>query len=225
MVLKRSMEVFGRDSGGVLIAGVALVVVPGIAFRGMGGGAHWDTLAMTLRGVCAMLFVALVSWGLVARLRGRALPPKAFVTEGFKRSQPGLQVALLVGAALFAGLTIHLFARNGTLAGWVLNSLLLTGGLMAVCIAMPVVPVAVVERLGPVAAFRRAAALTAGNRNRILVVALLLVLTLAPPAVLVALVRWPAGFGRVAASLFELVAFSLIAAVPAVVYAGLRDDA
>ena len=225
MVLKRSVEVVGRDIGGVLIAGVALVVIPGVASRGFAGDADWGTLTMTLRGVCAMLYVALVSWGVVARLRGRALAPKAFVAEGLRRAQPGLQVALLAGAGVFAGLTIHLFAQHGTLIGWMLDSLLLIGGLLAVCVAMPVVPVAVVERLGPMAAFRRAAALTEGNRNRVLVVALLVALTLAPPAVLLAGVSWPAGVGRVAMSLFELVAFSLIAAVPAVVYAGLREAA
>ncbi len=229
MVLKRSMEAFGRDIGGVLIAGVALVIIPGLLSRVLAidhaSDNGWGTLVMTLRGVCAMLYVALVSWGVVARLRGRALAPKAFVAEGLRRAQPGLQVALLAGAGVFAGLIIHLFAQHGTLAGWMLDSMLLTAGLIAVCVAMPVVPVAVVERLGPLAAFRRAAALTEGNRNRILVVALLVALTLAPTGVLLAGIAWPTGLGRLAMALFELIAFSLIATVPAVVYAGLRGEA
>ena len=223
LAIRRTLDAFVRDFAGVAVAGVALVILPGILARHFGPGGDWATLIITLRGVCAMLYVALVSWGIVARLRGRALPPRAFLREGLAHAQPGLQAALLAGVAIVIGLTLQLFARHGSLAGWLLDVLLLAAGLWAICVAMPVVPAAVVERLPPMAAFRRAAALTQGNRNRILALALLVGVTLAPSAALVA------GFaGPVApwlASLFELVAWSLVATVPAVVYAGLRGDA
>jgi hypothetical protein len=232
LVLKQSLEAIGRNLSGVLVAGLALVVAPGMLAGVLVAGGDWGTLAMVIRGVCAMLYVALVSWGTVAWergralpawQRGRALPAWSFVAEGLAQATPGLQVALLAGAAVFLGMIVHLFAQHGTLAGWALDSLLLTAALIGICVALPVVPVAVVERLGPMAAFRRAAALTEGNRNRILALALIVALALAPLAALVASVAWPAGMGRLAASLFEFVAWSLVAIVPAVAYAGLRD--
>jgi hypothetical protein len=185
------------------------------------GGADVGTLLTILRSVLAMLYAAIVSWGVVSRLRGRALAPRDFMVEGLSRATPGVQVALVAGAAVVAGLTLHLFAQGGTLAGWLLNSLLLTAALIGVCALMPLVPVAVVERLPPLAAFRRAAALTRHNRNRILGLALVMALTLAPSAALVAGFAGPAGTWGLA--LFELLAWSLAATVPAVVYAGLKS--
>jgi hypothetical protein len=166
-----------------------------------------------------MLYMALVSWGVVSRLRGRALPPRRFWREGLARATPGVQVALLAGAIVVVGLTVHLFAQHGTLAGWMLNSLLLTGGLAALCAFLPLVPVAVNEQLSPVAAFRRAAALTRHNRNRILGLALVMVLTLAPAAAVAAGVAGPAPAW--AGALFEALAWSLGATLSAAVYAGL----
>lgn len=220
LVLKRTGEAFVRDFVGVVMGGIALVVLPGVITREVAGGEDWATLLTILRCVLAMLYVALVSWGVVSRLRGRALAPTEFVREGLARAQPGVQVALLAGAAAVVLLTLHLFAAPGTTAGWMLNSLLLTAALVAVCALMPLVPVAVVERLTPMAAFRRAAALTRHNRNRILGVALVLGLTLAPSAALVVGLAGPQAPWAIA--LFEMLAWSLGATVPAAVYAGLR---
>jgi hypothetical protein len=216
LTIRRTLQAFARDAGAVSAAGLALVMAPGLLTRTGTVAADWATLVITLRGVCAMLYVALVSWGVVARLRGHALPPRAFLAQGLARAQPGVKVALLAGVAIVIGLTVQLFAAHGTLAGWLLDVLLLSAGLWAICVLMPLVPAAVVERLGPMAAIRRAAALTEGNRNRILALALLVGLTLAPSGVLVAGIASPW-----ATSVFELVAWSLIATVPAVVYAGL----
>jgi hypothetical protein len=225
LVLKRSGEVFARDFVPIMLGCVALVVIPGVASRAFeeSAGDGIATLVTVLRSVLAMLYVALVSWGVVSRLHGRALSPAAFLREGLVRATPGLQVALLAGAGIVLLLTLHLFAQAGTLAGWVLNSLLLTGGLIALCALMPLVPVAVVEHLPPVAAFRRAAALTRHNRNRILGLAIVLLLTLAPVAALTAGMAGPAG--GVTLAFFDLLAWSLLATVPAVVYAGLRPEA
>lgn len=222
LAIKRTAQTFWLDFAGVVLAGFALVTLPGVLTRAYVGGAGWDTLFTILRGVFAMLYVALVSWGVVARLTGRALSPRRFVREGIAKAQPGVQVALLVAAGVVVGLTLQLFARHGTLAGWMLDSLLLTAGLWAVCVLMPLVPAAVVERLGPMAAIRRAATLTDGNRGRILALALVVALTLAPSAALVSGIAGPDAAGMWLKALFELLAYSLVATVPAVVYAGLR---
>jgi hypothetical protein len=223
LALRRAIEVFWRDFTAVIVAGLVLVTLPSAMTRTLPTGADWATLATTLRGVCAMLYVALVSWGVVARLAGRALPPRRYLSEGLVRATPGVQVALLIGAAVVAGLTVQLFARHGTIAGWLLNSMLLTAGLLALTTLLPAVPAAVVERLGPVAALRRAAALTAGNRDRILALTLVVALALAPSGALVAGFTTHDGAGVWLNSAFELVAWSLAATVPAVVYVLLRE--
>jgi hypothetical protein len=222
LALRRAVEVVWRDLFAVIIAGIALLTLPALASQSLPAGADWATLTTTLRGVCAMLYLALVSWGVVARLAGRALPPQRFLSEGLRRATPGVQVALLLAAAGVVGLTLQLFARHGTIAGWLLNSMLLTAGLLALTTLLPAVPAAVVERLGPMAALRRAAALTAGNRDRILALTLVVGLALVPSAALVA--GLPPAASLWLRALFELVAWSLAAAVPAVVYVLLRDQ-
>lgn len=224
LALRRAVEVVWRDLLAVIVAGLVLLTLPALATRNLPDGADWATLSTTLRGVCAMLYLALVSWGVVARLGGRALPPRRFLSEGLRRATPGVQVALLIAAAVVVGLTLQLFARHGTLAGWLLNSMLLTAGLLALTTLLPAVPAAVVEGLGPMAALRRAAALTAGNRDRILALTLVVGLALAPSAALVVGLGGPSETGLWLRALFELVAWSLAAAVPAVVYVLLRDQ-
>ncbi|GGE08880.1 hypothetical protein GCM10011529_14130 [Polymorphobacter glacialis] len=217
LTIRRTLQAYARDFAAVLLAGIMLVVLPAVLARSIPAAGDWTTLVITARAVCAMLYVALVSWGVVARYSGRALPPRAFLREGLARATPGLQVALLAGAAIVAGLTVQLFARHGTLAGWALDALLLAAGLWAACVVMPVVPAAVAERLSPMQAFRRAAALTEGNRNRILVLALLALFTLAPTTILAITAGNPWLLAGV-----ELLAWSLAATLPAVIYTVLR---
>jgi hypothetical protein len=217
--LRRSGQAVAGDFAAVTCAGFGLIIIPGIVTRSIAGGEQWVTLATTLRAVLAMLFVALVSWGVVARLAGRRLLPHEYLREGLRAARPGLQAALIAGIAVVVALTVQLFGRHGTLAGWLLDGLLLSAGLWAITVAMPLVPVAVVERLSPLAAMRRAAALTEGNRNRILAIALLMALAIAPGAVLA---RTTAGeAGLLLHALVEFFAWAMIAAVPAVVYARL----
>ena len=220
LALRRAGEVLAHDFVAVGLAGLLLVALPGVLTRRLPDSAGWETIAVTLRCVFAMLYVALVSWGATARLAGHALPPRQYLVQGLARATPGVRVALLVGVGVVTGLTLQLFARHGTLAGWALNSLLLTAALLALTTLLPVVPAAVVERLDPMTALRRAAALTAGNRDRILVLALLV--GLAPAAALVAGIAGPDGTGTWARAIFELVAWSLAAAVPPAVYALLQ---
>lgn len=217
LALRRAVEIVWRDLAALVLAGVLLLTLPAMLVRQFPAGADWATLATTVRGVAATVFFALVSWGVVARLGGRALPPRRYLHEGLVRATPGVQVALLIGAAIVVGLTLQLFARHGTIAGWLLNSMLLTAGLLAITTLLPAVPAAVVEGLRPMAALRRAAALTAGNRDRILALALVVGLALAPSAAIVSGLAGVDG-GVWLQSVFDLVAGSLAATVPAVVY-------
>lgn len=219
LALHRTFAAIRADLAAILIGGVILVSLPGLITRGLAPEAGYapdvDTLLTTLRAVLAMLYVALVSWGVVARLAGLPLAPRAFVDQGLRRAQPGLKVALLIGAAIVFGLTLDLFARHGTTQGFILQTLLLTLGLWALCTLMPAVPAAVVEGLGPIEALKRAAALTEGNRDRTLILGLIAALALAPSGLLVS------GSPALQA-LFDLCAWGLAAILPAVVYAGLR---
>jgi hypothetical protein len=225
LALHRTAQAVRADMVAILLGGGLLVSLPGYAARLLapegGYGADVATLVTTLRAVLAMLYLALVSWGVVARLTGRALPPRAFVNEGLRRAQPGLKVALLVGAAIVLGLTLRLFAVHGTTQGFLLQTLLLAAGLWALGALMPAVPAAVVERLGPVAALKRAAVLTAGNRDRTLILGLISGLAVAPSGVLLA--SLPAPHPLLQAG-FELIVWGLAAILPAVVYTGLRTS-
>ncbi len=217
-VLDRAFRAVLANFGVLALAGLLLIVLPSLLGRGFAGDAA--TLAITLRAALAMLYVALLGWSATAHLSGRMARPRALLREGLARAQPGVQTALLIGAVIVIGLTLHLFARHGTVMGWLLDVLLMTGGLWSLCVLMPVIPVAIVERRGPLAAMRRAAALTEGNRNRILALALVAGLTLVPSGLLVSMVAGVAGWGLQA--LFELMAWSLVAVLPAAVYIGLE---
>ncbi|MBB6229489.1 hypothetical protein FHS79_003692 [Polymorphobacter multimanifer] len=223
LALRQSFQALRADALGIGKGGLLLVVLPSLLVRLLapegGYGPDVATLVTTLRAVLAMLFVSLVSWGVVARLAGLPLPPEAFFAQGLRRAQPGLKVALLVGAAIVFGLILRLFATHGTPAGFMLQTLLLTLGLWALCTLMPAVPVAVVERLGPVDALKRAAALTAGNRDRTLLLGLLLALVIGIGALLISRATDAAPALEAA---FELLAWGVAAIVPSVVYAGLR---
>lgn len=223
LALRRSFEVGRADAAGIGAGGMLLVVFPSVAEHVLtpaaGLGADIATLVTTIRAVLAMLFVSAVSWGVVGRMAGLPLAPVAFFNQGLRRAQPGLKVALLVGAAIVLGLIVKLFATHGTPQGFVLQTLLLTLGLWALCTLMPAVPVAVVERLGPVDALKRAAALTAGNRDRTLLLGLVLALVIGLATVLVGQL---ADVAPALEAAVELLAWGLAAIVPAVVYAGLR---
>jgi hypothetical protein len=227
LVLKRSVQVLGRDFPAIAVAGVLLVVLPGGFGRGFGDGDGLATLWVTLRGVGVMLFLALVSTGVVARLQGQALPTGAFLRRGLAAAQPGVQAGLIIAAAIFVGLIVQLFARHGTVAGWMLDVLLLALGLMGACVLLPVIPAAVMERLSPRAAFARAAVLTEGNRNRVLGIVLLMALPMAPLLALAGGGAGPVGaqVGPWALALVELAGYTLAAIVPAAVYAGLKEAA
>jgi hypothetical protein len=138
------------------------------------------------------------------------------------QATPGVQAGLLVGALVVAGMTVHLFARHGSVSGWLLDVLLLSAALLGASVLLPLVPVAVIEGFSPVPAMRRAAALTLGSRNRLLALTLLAGLTLAP---LAALAFGFGGGGVWRAALFEATAWLVAALLPALVHVGLMENA
>lgn len=222
LVLKRAVLALWQDLGAIVLAGGLLVVLPAGLGRGFAPGSGLDTLALTLRGVGAMVFIAMVTKGVLSRLRGKPLGVSAFLQQGLMAAQPGVQAGLVVAAAIVTGLIVQLFARHGTVAGWLLDVLLLALALLGASVLLPAIPAAVAERLGPRAAFARAAMLTEGNRNRILGVVLVMALIMAP---LLALAGGGAGpTGAWAMALVELAGYSLAAVVPAAVYAGLTPE-
>ena len=217
LVLRRLLPALAADAVPLLGGLMLLVLLPGIATRLADTGGEAATLLVILRALLAMVYVAGTAPIVVARARGHRLGWRS----GFVRATPGVQVALLVGALVVAGMTLHLFARHGSVAGWLLDVLLLSAVLLGASILLPLVPLAGVESLSPLAAIRRAAALTLGSRNRILALALLTGLTLAPIAALA--FGFAGGGGPLAAALFEATAWLIAALVPALVYAGLLE--
>ncbi len=217
LVLRRTIPAVIADAGPIFGGLVLLVLVPGVVTRLSLLGSDGETLMVILRALLAMLYVAMTAPIIVARIQQRPQPLRA----AFAGATPGVQSALLLGAAVVAGMTLHLFARHGSVSGWLLDSLLLSGALLAASVLMPLVPVAVIESLSPLAAMQRSAALTLGSRNRLLLLALLAGLTLAPLAALAF------GFGDSGnpwgAALFEAAAWLIAAVMPALVYAGLLE--
>lgn len=218
LVLRRLLPALAADAMPLLGGLVLLVLLPGIMTRLADSGGEAGTLFVILRALLAMVYVAGTAPIVVARAQGRPLGWR----RGFARATPGVQTALLIGAIVVAGMTLHLFARHGSVAGWLLDVLLLSAVLLGASILLPLVPLAVVETLSPLAAIRRAAALTLGSRNRILALALLTGLTLAPIAALA--FGFGGNGGPVAAALFEAIAWLVAALVPALVYAGLLEN-
>ncbi len=230
LAVRRVAVAFWEDFAGIVVGGFVAVTLPSLLFHAFAADGGLGTLTATVRAVLAMLYAAMVSHGVIARLSGQPLPPGRFIAAGLLQARPGLEVALLLGAGLVVLMMVELFGRDGTAAGTLLHALVAATVLWAACVLLPVVPVAVRERLRPLAAIRRAADLTAGNRDRLFALLVLALLTLAPAAAVIAvLVEGDtasfAGPGLWLTALFDLLACSLLATVPAVVYAGLAGGA
>jgi hypothetical protein len=211
-----------QGAGLLLLLALALVGLPDVLLALLLPDAEWATATITLRALLAMLAVAVASHALLAAAFGRRLPLMARISAGLRAATPAVQASLLAGAAVMLALTIHLFSRHGTFAGWALDVLLLAAGLWGAVLMLPVVPVAVVEGLGPRAAFARAMALTDGVRNR-LVGLVLFCLAWFLPFWLLAATAPPGWTALLAAALRNMVAMALLAVVPTAVYLAAHD--
>ena len=229
---------FWEQFAPVLAAAFALVTLPGLAAHIAGPGSFADsTVIETASAILFMLFLAIVSFGGVAALGGRALPAAAFLRGGLAAARPGLLAALVMGAVAMVGLILLLLARGHPL-DWLVRGAVTATLIWLLATWLPAIPAAVVERLGPTDALRRAAVLTRRHRGRIVGVLAIGLLALIPGAVLVnTVVFGPTATpesaqaalaamsvvnpGLWVGALYELLALGVIACLPPVIYVAL----
>ncbi len=197
-VASRAARAWWRDFVPITLLGLGLLTMPGLVAGMLLGAAPvtdpiWGTAAATVMGILAMLFVAAVAFGVIAGELGAPLPPARFALMGLAGAAAGLPVALLFGsgavAALIALRLAALAGPLGALAGAAALALALAG----LAAWLPAIPAAVAERAGTLAALRRAARLTRGQRTR------LALLCLGSGLALWALAAATHGFGRTGA--------------------------
>lgn len=232
LALRQILEVFARDAAPILLLGFGMVSIPVLALAVLPRAGGLGTMLSVAVGLSGLLYVTIVSFGAMTRLVGRPLDPARFAAAGLAASPPGYSVALLLGAGAVIAAIVGLLLPRGGAAGAPLHLLLWAGAAWALVVVLPALPVALAERLSPVAALRRAARLTRGNRGRIVAVLLVVpLLGLLPAATVIGQVVPVFGIGRDSAAMlalgdprlwlktgFELVAVALTATVPPVVY-------
>ena len=234
LALHQIVLTFWHDFAPIVVLGFVMVTVPGVAQQLIGPHAG-STIVATLGAMLNVLYVVIVSGGVLARLTGKPLPPLLFARAGLAASPRGLSVALLIGAGLVMILVILLLAGTGTPAGLVASAAAAIAAFACAVMALPAVPVALVERGAPFAALARAAALTRGERGRIAVLLVVLALTFIPARMVIAATVYGTGAnlatevaidrtmtvfspGLWLLALFDLLAWGVAATVPAVVY-------
>ncbi len=237
LALRRIGSVFWHDFAAIILLGFGMVTLPGVALTLAGSNAG-STIIATFGGLLRVLYVVIVTDGVLARLGERPRAPGAFARDGFAASPRGLSVALLLGVmTVLAMVGLLLAALAGTSALTVRVAIVAIGFVAAVGL-IAAVPAALVGRLGPFAALARSIALTRGNRGAVAVVLGVFALAVVPARLVVAGTVYGLGAGpmRVAAvdagmtlispglwllALFDLLVWGVGAVVPGVIYAGL----
>lgn len=237
-VLRLALVAWWREFAPILGLGALLLTLPELVRRALGPTlTQGATLVTTLQGVCAMLFLSAVVYGVLHMFARRPLSPRAFIASGLAAAQPGLVVALVLGAGGVSVLIVFQIANalDPMAAGFV-DGMATACALWALAMLLPAVPAAVAERLGPIAALQRAAALTRGNRVRLLALVALVAMTIVPILSVVGLLVFsraatPADVTRIDAALtatdpglwigllIDLLLAGVLACVPAAVYA------
>jgi hypothetical protein len=239
-VLRLALSIFWRDFAPIIILGLMFLTLPAIAARTMmGAGSPLDpsvgTLAETFRWLLVMIFISAVTGGILAQLGGRRVGTSAFIRAGLRSMQPGIVVALIIGAVLVTLRIAFLLVSNLLLSagGGALLFFLCCIALFAVWAVA--IPAALLERKLPLVALKRSADLTRGNRWRLAGLFLVLALGLLPPIMFVRLVIFGAAAtplevsaiaermtvtspGLWIAQLTNLLIFGLLSVVPAVLY-------
>ena len=189
-VLRLALFGWWREFAPIIGLGALLVTLPALAGRLIGPiGGEIGTLVATAQGVCAMLFLSAVGYGVLHVFARRPLAPRRFMAAGLAAAQPGLVVALILGAGLVTVRIIFLIAGAlSPIAQGFVDGVATAVTLWAVATLLPAVPAAVAERLGPMAALERAAALTRGNRVRLLGLCCVVALAIVPIAGLVTII-------------------------------------
>ncbi len=185
-VLRLALFAWWREFAPIVGLGALLLTLPELIVQAAGPGiGDSATLLLTAQGVCAMLFLSAVVYGVLHMFARKPLTPRAFMAAGLTAAQPGLVVALILGAgAVSVRIVFLVAARLDPMAAGFVDGMATAGAMWALATLLPAVPAAVAERLGPVAALERAAALTRGNRIRLLGLIVVIGTTVVPIAFL-----------------------------------------
>lgn len=246
LALRQMVQTFWDDFGPIIVCGLVLLLLPGVvgqmllkpADPGLPVNTGMATLVQTLNGLGTMIFVAVVSFGTLARLAGRPLDLRGYTRIGLLASQPGLLVGLVMGIAGMAVGVVYILG-SGSAVGRLAGIAAMGALVYATVIWATAVPAAIAERLAPVAALRRSAELTRGTRMRIFGTMLVAVLGILPALMLLTTVvfgvnsgpeavqdvmaRWTlASPGMWLVQLGNLLVAALVAPLPAVIYHQLR---
>ena len=176
--------------------------------KGTSSAALFGIITVIVRLACTSLANAAIIYGVVQELRGRGFTFSDSLQIGFRRLGP------VIGLSLLVGILVMLAAI-----------LLLVPGIIVWCVYSVVVPVCVVETLGPTASMTRSSFLTKGNRWRIFgVFALIFIASLVVGAIVGYLAGITGGIRLVQVATFaiEAVIGAFNAVVVGVLYYQLR---
>ena len=239
LAFRRIGSGFWHDFAPIVLLGFGMVSVPQIALALAGSNAG-STVIATFAGLLRVLFVVIVSYGALARIGGRPLPPASYAAAGLAASPRTLSVALLLGVGVVVMLVGLLLAGLAGAAAPLVKAAVVVGAFASAVLTVAAVPLALTARVTPWRAIRRAAALTRGRRSGVAATLGLVALAILPARLVVAATVYGTGasLARTAAvdaamtlaspglwllALFDLLAWGLAAGVPAAVFAGLGE--
>ena len=229
LALRRIAQGFWFDFAPIVTLGFGMVTLPGVVAALVPPASSGSTIMAVVSGLLAALFVTIVSHGVVARLAGQPLDAGAFVSRGIAASPPGFSVALLIGAGI---VLIAIIGLLGALAWQPARSIAIGVAIVLLLTVLPAVPAALAERLPPLLALQRGMTLTRGRRGGIAAIGLIALLTFGPTWLLLKVLVRSIEPGAVASfaspglwlrALYALLASSVAAVVPGVVYVGLLE--
>lgn len=237
LALQRIIGGFWHDFAPIVVLGFGMVTLPGVALA-LAGHHAGSTIVATFGGMLRVLYVVIVTHGVLARIDGRPLGPQTFVRDGFMASPRGVSVALLLGAVTVLAMVGLLLAGLAGPSALAIRAAIVAAGFAGAVAFVAALPVALVERVSPVAAMARAFASTRGNRGGVAVVLGVFALAVVPARLVLAATVYGLGASaaQVAAvdaamtvispglwllALFDLLSWGVGAVVPGVIYAGL----
>ena len=241
--LRQTLKSFWDDFAPIVVLGFLLLTLPSLLLQMSAtpaaevdlAGTTTETVIETFVALLAMIYVSAVNYGVMCALAGRPLETTTFIWAGLRAARPGLLVALVLGSMLMAALILVILFGRGSTIGWLFATGVAVAVLLALVTWIVAIPAAVAERRMPWDALRRSAALTLGNRGRLIGFVGAMLLGLLPGIMLVKLFGPDASFVPAAEGgdlfspamwieqLFWLLAQGLLATAPAVIYAQLMQ--
>lgn len=241
--LRQTLKSFWDDFAPIVVLGFLLLTLPSLLLHMSAtpaaevdvAGTTAQTVTETFVALLAMIYVSAVNYGVMCALAGRPLETTTFIWAGLRASRPGLLVALVLGSMLMAALILVILFGRGSMIGWLFATGVAAAVVLALVTWIVAIPAAVAERRMPWDALRRSAALTVGNRGRLVGFVGAILLGLLPGIMLVKLFGPDASFVPAAEGgdlfspamwieqLFWLLAQGLLATAPAVIYAQLTQ--